>query len=64
MDSIVSQINVMQRMKDVYVRMMGQEKYKKIVSLMNQMPGVDRPANLSVLAMQSTQGTPNVSTLE
>ncbi len=35
-DAIVSQIGVLQRMKDVYVRMTSQEKYnKQIVSLMN-----------------------------
>ncbi len=51
-DAIVSQIDVMQRMKDVYMKIMGQEKYdEKIVALMNQMPGMDRSADHSVSAM-------------
>ncbi len=52
-DAIVSQIDAMQRMKDVYVKIMGQEKYdKKIVALMNQMPGMDRSADHFVSAIQ------------
>ncbi len=64
-DAIVSQIDVMQRMKDVYVKIMGQEKYdEKIVTLMNQMPGMDRSTNHSVSAMQSLQGGLDKSMLE
>ena len=41
-DALVSQMNMLQQMKDVYVGMMGQEKYQaKLVHLMNQMPGMD-----------------------
>ena len=65
MDAIVSQIDVMQRMKDVYVKIMGQERYdEKIVTLMNQMPGVDRCANHSISAMQSLHGILDISMLE
>jgi hypothetical protein len=64
-DAIVFQIDVIQRIKDVYVRIMGQEKYDmKMVFLMNQMPGMDRSATLSISSTQSLQGTPNISILE
>ena len=64
-DAIVSQIDVMQRMKDVYVKIMGQEKYdEKIVALMNQMPGMDRSANHSIPAMQSSHTSLDKSMLE
>jgi hypothetical protein len=40
-ERITAQINLLERMKDIYVRMMGCERYKeRIVSLMNQMPGM------------------------
>ncbi len=36
---ITNQINLMERMKEIYVRTMGIEKYEqKIVGLINQMP--------------------------
>jgi hypothetical protein len=55
-DAIVSQIDVMQRMKDMYVKIMGHKKYdEKIVALMNQMPRMDWSANHSVSAMQSVR---------
>jgi hypothetical protein len=64
-DAIVSQIDVIQRMKDVYGKIMGQEKYdEKIVALMNQMPGTDRSANHSISAMRSLQGSLDISMLE
>jgi uncharacterized protein YlbG (UPF0298 family) len=41
-DALVSQMNMLQQMKDVNVGIMGQEKYQaKLVHLMNQMPGMD-----------------------
>ncbi len=64
-DAIASQINVIQRMKDIYARMMGQEKYnKKIFALINQIPEMDRSANHSVSVTQSLQGSPGISILE
>ncbi len=64
-DAIVSQIDVMQRMKDIYGKIMGQEKYdEKIIALMNQMPGMDRSADHSVSAMQSSHGSLDTSMLE
>jgi hypothetical protein len=64
-DAIVSQIDMIQRMKDVYVKIMGQEKYdKKIVPLMNQMPGMDRSSDHSISAMQSLHGSLDISILE
>jgi hypothetical protein len=64
-DAIVSQIDVVQRMKDVYVKIMGQEKYdKKIIALMNQMPGMDRSADHSISAMQSPHGSLDISMLK
>lgn len=62
-DAIVSQIDVMQRMKDVYVKMMGQEKYDaQIVHLMNQMPGMETTTG-PILRTPTTEGT-DVSTLD
>jgi hypothetical protein len=64
-DAIVSQIDVMQRIKDVYMKIMGQEKYdKKIVALMKQMPGMDRSADHSISAMQSLHGSLDKSMLK
>ena len=48
-DCIMTQIDLMERMRDVYVRNMGREKYEaRIVCLMNTMPGIeqDLPSNL------------------
>ncbi len=40
-ERITAQINLLERMKDIHVRMMGRERYEeRIVSLMNQMPGM------------------------
>jgi hypothetical protein len=64
-DEIISQMDVMQRMKDMHVKIMGQEKYdEKIVPLMNQIPGMDRSADHSVSAMQSLQRSLDISMLE
>ncbi len=64
-DAIVSQIDVMQRMKDVNMKIMGQEKHdEKIVTLMNQMPGMERSANHSTSAMQSLHGSLDISMLK
>ncbi len=64
-DAIVSQIDVMQRMKDVYVKIMGQEKYdEKFVALINQMPEMDRFADHSVSAMQSLHASLDISMLK
>jgi uncharacterized protein YlbG (UPF0298 family) len=63
-DAIVSQIDVIHRIKEVYVKIMGQEKYdEKIVALMNQMPGMDRSADHSISAMQSPHGSLDISML-
>ena len=48
-DRIMTQIDLMERMWDIYVRNMGREKYEaRIVHLMNTMPGMeqDLPADL------------------
>jgi hypothetical protein len=38
---ITAQIDLLERMKDIYVRTPGHDKFKEwIVSLMNQMPGM------------------------
>jgi hypothetical protein len=64
-DAIVSQIDVMQRMIDMYVKTIGQEKYdEKIVALMNQMPVMDRSADHSISATQPLQESPDISMLE
>ena len=42
-DALVAQINMLKQTEDVYVAMMGQEKYnEKVVHLMNQMPGMEK----------------------
>ncbi len=42
-DCIMTQIDLMERMRDVYVRNMGREKYEaRIVHLMNTMPGMEQ----------------------
>jgi hypothetical protein len=52
------QIEVIEKMKDVYVRMMGQEKYdEQFIALMNKMPRMERLNNLSILAAPGTQET-------
>ena len=54
---ITNQINLMERMKEIYVRTMGIEKYEqKIVALINQMPDMaDAPLGL-------VMGTPSSTT--
>ena len=50
-DAIRAQIEMMQQMESIYVRKMGQDKYDNmIVSLMNQMPGMETTINISVTA--------------
>ncbi len=53
---ITNQINLMERMKEIYVRTMGIEKYEqKIVGLINQMPDMaDAPVGLVMGAPSST----------
>jgi hypothetical protein len=56
---ITNQINLMKRMKEIYVRSMGIEKYEqKIVGLINQMPEMmaDAPVGLKMT------GTPSSTT--
>jgi hypothetical protein len=53
---ISNQINLMERMKEIYVRLMGIEKYKqKVVGLINQMPDMaDAPVGLLMGMPSST----------
>jgi hypothetical protein len=53
-DAIRVQIDMMQQMESIYVWKMGQDKYDDmIVSLMNQMPGMETTINISVTAASS-----------
>ena len=53
-DAIRAQIDMMQQMESIYVRKMGQDKYDDmIVSLMNQMPGMETTLNISMTAASS-----------
>jgi hypothetical protein len=53
-DAIRAQIEMMQQMESIYARKMGQDKYEEmIVSLMNQMPGMETTVNMSVTAASS-----------
>ena len=53
-DAIRAQIEMMQQMESVYVRKMGQDKYDDmIVSLMNQMPGMETTLNFSMTTASS-----------
>ncbi len=53
-DAIRVQIEMMQQMESVYVRKMGQDKYDDmIVSLMNQMPGMETILDISMTAASS-----------
>jgi hypothetical protein len=53
-DAIRAQIAIMQQMASVYVRKMGQDKYDDmIVSLMNQMPGMETTLDISMTAASS-----------
>ena len=53
---ISNQINLMERMKEIYVRLMGIKKYKqKVVGLINQMPDMaDAPVGLLMGMPSST----------
>ncbi len=54
MDAIRAQIEMMQQMESVYVQKMKQDKYDDmIVSLMNQMPGMETTLNISMTAALS-----------
>jgi hypothetical protein len=53
-DAIRAQIEMMQQMESVYVQKMKQDKYDDmIVSLMNQMPGMETTLNISMTAALS-----------
>ncbi len=54
---ITNQINLMERMKEMYVSLMGIEKYEqKVVALINKMPDMaDAPVDLLM-------GTPTTTT--
>ena len=65
-DAVRAQIEMMQQMETVYVRKMGQDKYDDmIVSLMNQMPGMENSIDISVAAgsANATSPTSGVSSL-
>jgi len=53
---ITNQINLMERMKEIYVRSMGIEKYEqKVVGLINQMPDMaDAPVGFLMGTPTST----------
>ncbi len=53
---IMNQINLMERMKEMYVRLMGIKKYEqKVVALINKMPDMaDAPVDLLMRTMLAT----------
>jgi len=58
-DAVRAQIEMMQQMETVYVRKMGQDKYDDmIVSLMNQMPGMENSIDISVAAGSANATSP------
>ena len=60
---ISNQINLMERMKEIYVRLMGIEKYEqKIVGLINQMPDMaDAPVEFLMGMPSSATELSNLS---
>jgi hypothetical protein len=56
-DAIVKQVEVMEKMRDVYVKSMGVDKYEEqIVHLMSQLPNLEPSAtDLSILATSARQ---------
>ncbi len=58
-DAVRAHIEMMQQMESVYVRKMGQDKYDDmIVSLMNQMPGMEHFIDISVAVASANEKSP------
>lgn len=61
---ITNQINLMERMKEIYVRSMGIEKYEqKIVGLINQMPDMMADAPVGLMMTGTPSSTTELSEL-
>ncbi len=58
-DAVRAHIEMMQQIESVYIWKMGQDKYDNmIVSLMNQMPGMENSINIFVAAGSANEKSP------